>query len=153
MGVTTAIYETLWGSSEVPENRTVSFLLSNFSYILFGILLLLKRTGDQYDEDRMTRAWIILLVGFVSTIFHANQVLHGHEDHRTNVFHKLDITVAILAFAFAILIRGIDNVPPITFILIVISAPFYLYNGRYYWLSHSIWHFISALILYTILDY
>jgi hypothetical protein len=153
MGVGSTIYNTLWGSSEVPENRTVTFLLSNFSYILFGILLLLKKTDDQFDEDRFTRAWIVLLVGFVSTIFHANQVVHGHGDTRTDVFHKLDIIIAILAFIFAVFIRGIDNIPVEVYYLLALSAPFYLYNGRYYWLSHSIWHLISAFILFTILDY
>jgi hypothetical protein len=153
MGLGKTVYNTLWGDSEVPENRTLTFLLSNFSYILFGVVLLLKRTGDQFDEDRVTRAWIILLVGFVSTIFHANQVVHGHGDTRTDVFHKLDISIAILAFVFAVFIRGITNIPTQVYILLIVSAPFYLYSGRYYWLSHSIWHFISALILFNILDY
>lgn len=153
MGVGEVVYNTLWGSSEVPENRTLTFILSNFSYILFGILLLLKRTDNQFDEDRFTRAWIILLVGFVSTIFHANQVVHGHGDTRTDLFHKLDIAIAVLAFIFAVFIRGFDNIPNQAYILILVSAPFYLYNGRYYWLSHSIWHFVSALVLFTILDY
>jgi hypothetical protein len=153
MGLGDIVYNTLWGEAEVPENRTLAFLLSNFSYILFGILLILKRTGDQFDEDRVTRAWIILLVGFVSTIFHANQVVHGHEDTRTDIFHKLDITIAVLSFIFAVIIRGVHNIPSQVYILLIVSAPFYLYNGRYYWLSHSIWHFISALILYNILDY
>jgi hypothetical protein len=73
------VYDTLWGSSEVPENWMISFLLSNAIYILYGIILLLKVTGDEYDNDRYLRAWLILLVGFVSTMFHSNQVIHGRE--------------------------------------------------------------------------
>ena len=153
MSLAKNIYNTLWGSSEVPENRTITFLLSNLSYIVFGILLILKKTNDVYDNDRITRAWILLLVGFVSTIFHSNQVAHGHDDHRTGVFHFMDISMAIIAFVFAIFIRGIDNIPSLAYILVLSSLPFYLYNGRYYWLAHSIWHLISATVLFVVLDY
>lgn len=147
------IYNTLWGSSEVPDNWMITFLMSNLAYIILGITLMLKTTNDVYDEDRFTRAWIIILVGFVSTIFHSNQVAHGHDDHRTGIFHFLDVSVAILAFIFAAFFRGWQNIPSITYILIAISLPFYLYNGKYYWLAHSGWHIISAFILYSILDY
>jgi hypothetical protein len=147
------IYETLWGSSEVPENWMITFILSNVVYIVLGIYLLLTTTDGIHDNDRHLRAWIIILVGFVSTIFHSNQVIHGHDDHRTGAFHFMDVSVAIVAFVLAVIIRGIENIPSITWLLIAISLPFYLYNGKYYWLFHSIWHFISAIILFTILDY
>lgn len=147
------IYDTLWGSSDVPENWMLSFLLSNIGYIVVGIYLLLKETNDVYDQDRFLRAWAVLLVGFVSTMFHSHQVAHGSHDYRTGIFHSLDIITALLAFVFAVFIRGWQNVPPETFYLIIISLPFYLYNGKYYWLFHSIWHFISALVLFTILNY
>jgi hypothetical protein len=148
-----SIYDFLWGSSEVPENWAITFLLSNVSYIILGIVLLLKVTNDVYDQDRYLRAWILLLVGFVSMMFHSNQVTHGNHDHRTGVFHFLDVSTAIIAFIFSIFIRGINNVPSITWILIAVSMPFYLYNGRNYWIFHSIWHLISAIVLFTILDY
>lgn len=147
------IYNTLWGNSEVPENWMITFLLSNVSYIALGVFLLLKTTDDIFDEDRHLRAWIIILVGFVSTIFHSNQIIHGHDDKRTGMFHFMDISIAIFAFILAVIIRGIENVPYITWVLIVFSLPFYLYNGKYYWLTHSIWHLISAVVLFTILDY
>lgn len=147
------VYNTLWGSSEVPENWMISFLLSNAIYILYGIILLLKVTGDGYDNDRYLRAWLILLVGFVSTMFHSNQVIHGHEDKRTSAFHFLDISIAIVSFLVAIWLRGIENIPVMAYYLLIISIPFYLYNGRYYWLFHSIWHIISATVLFIILDY
>lgn len=153
ISITNKIYNTLWGSSEVPENQTVSFLLSNLSYIALGIYLLITSPTGIYDEDRATRAWIIILVGFVSTVFHANQVSHGSHDHRTGVFHILDISTAIVAFLFAVFIRGIDNIPSSTYWFLVASIPFYLYNGKYYWLAHSVWHFLSAVTLFTILDY
>ena len=153
MEVGRRIYKTFWGSSEVPDQKIIGFLLSNFSYIVLGLYLILKQTNDQYDEDRTTRAWIIILVGFVSTVFHSNQVTHGHDDHRTEYFHFMDIATAIAAFIFAVFIRGIDNIPPLTYVLLGLSVPFYFYNGKYYWLTHSIWHLISALVLFTILDY
>jgi len=147
------IYNVLWGSSEVPEHWMITFILSNASYIALGVYLLLKTTNDIHDEDRHLRAWILLLVGFVSTMFHSNQIIHGHNDCRTSVFHFMDVSVAIVAFVFAVAIRGLGNLPPITWILIAVSLPFYLYNGKHYWLLHSIWHFISAVVLFTILDY
>lgn len=147
------IYDTLWGSSDVPENWMVSFILSNFVYILYGIVLLLKHTGDVYDEDRYLRAWTILLVGFVSTMFHSNQTAHGNDDRRTAMFHTLDIGVAIAAFLFSLYLRGLQNVPVSVWYLLVASLPFYLYNGKYYWFTHSIWHIISATILFLILHY
>lgn len=152
-GVGKGIYELLWGSSEVPTNRTITFLLSNLSYIILGIIIILRDTGQVYDIDRATRAWILILVGFVSTIFHSNQIAHGNDDHRTGVFHFTDIAVAVLAFVFSIVVRGVGNIPSSVYVLVLASLPFYLYNGRYYWLSHSIWHFISAVILFIILDY
>ena len=147
------VYDTLWGSSEVPENWMISFLLSNAIYILYGIILLLKVTGDEYDNDRYLRAWLILLVGFVSTMFHSNQVIHGHDDKRTSAFHFLDISIAIVSFLVAIWLRGFDDIPVIVYYLLALSAPFYLYNGPHYWLFHSVWHILSATVLFVILDY
>lgn len=147
------VYDTLWGSSEVPENWMISFLLSNFIYIVYGIILLAKVTGDEFDNDRYLRAWLILLVGFVSTMFHSNQVIHGNDDKRTSLFHFLDVSIAILSFLFAVWLRGFDDIPISVYWLLVISAPFYLYNGPYYWLFHSVWHIISATILFILLNY
>lgn len=149
----TRMYNTLWGSSEVPENWMISFILSNAIYILYGIILLFGVTGDAFDDNRYLRAWLILLVGFASTIFHSNQVIHGHSDCRTSVFHFLDISIAIVAFIIAVWLRGIENVPTSVYWLIVLSLPFYLYNGKYYWVFHSVWHIISATILFIILNY
>ena len=148
-----SIYDTLWGSSEVPENWMLSFILSNAIYIIYGIILLTRVTGGEYDNDRYLRAWLILLVGFVSTMFHSNQVIHGHDDKRTSMFHFFDISTAILSFLFAIWLRGLDDIPVYIYYLIALSLPFYLYNGPYYWLFHSIWHIISATILFSILNY
>jgi hypothetical protein len=153
MDVGRKIYKTLWGGSDIPDNRIVEFLLSNFSYIVLGLYLILKQTNDYNDNDRVTRAWIIILVGFVSAVFHSSQVTHGHDDHRTGYLHYMDIATAVAAFLFSIFIRGIENIPSISYILLALSIPFYFYNGKYYWLTHSIWHLISALVLFTILDY
>jgi hypothetical protein len=148
-----SVYNTLWGSSEIPENWMISFIMSNAIYILYGIVLLFGATGDVLDSDRFLRAWLILLVGFASTIFHSNQVIHGHSDKRTSVFHFFDISIAIGAFIIAVWLRGIENVPTSVYYLIALSVPFYLYNGKYYGLFHSIWHIISATILFIILNY
>lgn len=147
------VYDALWGSSEVPENWMLSFLLSNAIYIIYGIILLLKVTGDEFDNDRYMRAWLILLVGFVSTMFHSNQVVHGHEDKRTSLFHFLDISIAILSFLFAVWLRGFDDIPVSVYYLLALSVPFYLYNGKYYWLFHSFWHIISGTVLFILLNY
>lgn len=147
------IVNTLWGSSEIPENHIYEIIVSNLSYIALGCYLLLKKTNDVYDEDRYLRGMIMILVGFVSTIFHSSQVIHGHDDHRTSIFHFTDVATAVISFLIAIYLRGIDNVPEISWYLIVLSVPFYLYNGKYYWLAHSFWHVISAAVLFTILNY
>jgi uncharacterized membrane protein len=147
------VYDVLWGSSPIPDNHIYEILISNLTYIILGAYMILTPTGTSHDDDRYIRAMILILVGFVSTIFHANQVTHGMDDHRTSSFHVTDISIATLAFLTAVYMRGLSNIQNETWYLVVVAIPLYLYNGPYYWLTHSLWHVISAFILFTILDY
>lgn len=147
------VYDVLWGSSLIPDNHIYEILISNLTYIVLGSYMIITTTTNSHNDDRYIRAMILILVGFVSTIFHANQVSHGMDDHRTTSFHITDVLVAILAFLIALYMRGISNVSSETWYLVVVAIPLYLYNGPYYWLTHSLWHVLSAFILFLILDY
>lgn len=153
MGIINNVYNILWGSSDIPEDHLYEILISNISYILLGVYMIMTTSGSSHDDDRYIRAMILILVGFVSTIFHANQVTHGNDDPRTSSFHLTDISIALLAFLAAVYMRGLSNIPNITWYLFIVAIPVYLYNGPYYWLTHSLWHIISAFVLFTILDY
>jgi hypothetical protein len=95
MSFKSRVYNVLWGSSDIPDNHVYEILISNITYIILGGYMILTTTGSSHDEDRYIRAMILILVGFVSTIFHANQVTHGMEDDRTTSFHITDISIEI----------------------------------------------------------
>lgn len=148
----------VWGAVPAPENFYVSFLLSNIGYIVFGSLLILKddidpATGNKVvNSSRYLRGWLMFLVGIISVIFHSNQVVHGHEDTRTSIFHVLDISVAIIIMLIAIYLRGTGNIPMSAWIVGVISLFMFLDN-KHYGLVHSLWHLSSSYVLYELLNY
>lgn len=148
----------VWGAVPAPENFYISFLLSNIGYIVFGSLLLLKddvdpATGNKVvNSSRYLRGWLMFLVGIISVIFHSNQVVHGHEDTRTSIFHILDISVAIIIMIIAIILNGGQNISPSVWVVGVASLFMFLDN-HHYGLVHSLWHLSSSYVLYELLKY
>lgn len=148
----------VWGAVPAPENFYISFLLSNIGYIVFGSLLLLKddidpATGNKVvNSSRYLRGWLMFLVGIISVIFHSNQVVHGHEDTRTSIFHILDISVAIIIMIIAIILNGGQNISPGVWVVGAASLFMFLDN-KHYGLVHSLWHLSSSYVLYELLRY
>lgn len=148
----------VWGAVPAPENFYISFLLSNIGYIVFGSILILKddidpATGNKVvNSSRYLRGWLMFLVGIISVIFHSNQVVHGHEDTRTSIFHVLDISVAIIIMIIAIILNGGQNISPTVWIVGIASLLMFLDN-KHYGLVHSLWHLSSSYVLYELLKY
>lgn len=152
------VIKRVWGAVPAPENFYVSFLLSNIGYIAFGAMLILRDdidpvTGNKVvNSSRYLRGWLMFLVGIISVIFHSNQVVHGHEDHRTNIFHILDISVAIIIMIIALILNGRRDLPIHVWVVGVVSLLMFLDNNHY-GLVHSLWHLSGSYVLYELLNY
>ena len=152
------VIKRVWGAVPAPENFYVSFLLSNIGYIAFGAMLILRDDIDPVsgnkvvNSSRYLRGWLMFLVGIISVIFHSNQVVHGHEDDRTNIFHILDISVAIIIMIIALILNGRRNIPIHVWVIGVISLFMFLDNNHY-GLVHSLWHLSGSYVLYELLNY
>lgn len=152
------IIRRVWGSVPAPENYMFLFLVSNIGYLIFGSILLLTDDTDPLtgaklrNDSRYWRGWLMLLVGVISVVFHSNQIVHGHEDHRTDIFHILDVSFAMIVLFIAILLNGTRTIQWYVWLVSAVSIIMFL-DSNHYGIVHSLWHLGSSFVLYELLNY
>uniref|UniRef100_A0A7S0UDC5 Post-GPI attachment to proteins factor 3 n=2 Tax=Hemiselmis andersenii TaxID=464988 RepID=A0A7S0UDC5_HEMAN len=141
----TAFFKQL-GTPHKTPGWVALFLLSNIAFPIAGIKIL---TSRREEKPNKMLAIFVFLVGIVSTTFHWNQCCLGSGSPVVHTWCLVDTTFSCVS-GLVYIIHSWGTIRKRICALFAIAVMFLFDTSRFYTITHSIWHIMSAFVAYRL---
>jgi hypothetical protein len=133
------------GLFNYKNNIKIVLIISNIIFLLYSIILL---------KQKKSFSIIFFIIFLISSLFHYHQCYSNNCTKYQIIDILVSISMAIFAFIYVFLFnkKKLKNKNIYIYNIILCLICFNIYNNQInYIIFHSLWHILSAILLYELL--